>query len=55
MLAIPPRRDPFRTVARAATKARTLVDGTGLVANREFFLSGRKFVEAHPEIIGELK
>jgi sulfonate transport system substrate-binding protein len=46
--------DPFLTVARVATKARTLVDGTGLVANREFFLSDRKFVEAHPEIIGEL-
>jgi sulfonate transport system substrate-binding protein len=46
--------DPFLTVARVATKARTLVDGSGLVANREFFLSDRKFVEAHPEIIGDL-
>ncbi len=46
--------DPFLTVARVATKARTLVDGTGLVANREFFLGDRKFVEAHPEIIGDL-
>jgi sulfonate transport system substrate-binding protein len=46
--------DPFLTVARVATKARTLVDGTGLVANREFFLANRKFVEAHPEIIGDL-
>ena len=46
--------DPFLTVARVATKARTLVDGTGLVANREFFLADRRFVEAHPEIIGDL-
>ena len=46
--------DPFLTVARVATKARTLVDGTGLVANREFFLADRKFVETHPEIIGDL-
>jgi sulfonate transport system substrate-binding protein len=46
--------DPFLTVARMATKARTLVDGTGLVANREFFLADRRFVEAHPEIIGDL-
>jgi sulfonate transport system substrate-binding protein len=46
--------DPFLTVARVATKARTLVDGTGLVANREFFLANRKFVEAHPEILDDL-
>jgi sulfonate transport system substrate-binding protein len=46
--------DPFLTVARVATKARTLRDGTGLVANREFFLADRKFVETHPEIIGDL-
>jgi sulfonate transport system substrate-binding protein len=46
--------DPFLTVARVATKARTLVDGTGLVANREFFLADRRFVEAHPKIIDDL-
>src|SRR6516165_35161 len=46
--------DPFLTVARVATKARTLVDGTGLVANREFFLADRNFVQAHPEIIDDL-
>ena len=46
--------DPFLTVARAATKARTLVDGSGLVANREFFLADRKFAEAHSEIIADL-
>jgi len=37
-----------------ATKARTLIDGTGLVANRESFLANRKFVEAYPEIIDDL-
>ena len=46
--------DPFLTVARVATKARTLVDGTGLVANREFFLANRNFVQAHPEIVDDL-
>jgi sulfonate transport system substrate-binding protein len=46
--------DPFLTVARVATKARTLIDGTGLVANREFFLGDRKFVEAHPDILNDL-
>lgn len=46
--------DPFLTVARVATKARTLVDCKGLVANREFFLANRKFVETHPEVIADL-
>jgi len=46
--------DPFLTVARVATRARTLVDGTGLVANREFFLANRNFVQAHPEIVDDL-
>lgn len=46
--------DPFLTVARVATKARTLVDGAGLVANREFFLGNRKFVEANPDVIADL-
>jgi hypothetical protein len=30
------------------------VDGSNLVANREFFLGSRKFVEAHPEVIEAL-
>jgi sulfonate transport system substrate-binding protein len=46
--------DPFLAVAKAATNARTLIDGTGLVANREFFLGDRKFVEAHPEVLNDL-
>jgi sulfonate transport system substrate-binding protein len=47
--------DPFLTVAQAATEARVLTDGEGLVANREFFFATRKFAETHPEIIQELK
>jgi len=43
--------DPYLTAAQAATGARILVDGTNLVANREFFLGSKKFVEAHPEVI----
>jgi sulfonate transport system substrate-binding protein len=46
--------DPFLTVAQAATEARILTDGEGLVANREFFFAARKFAEAHPEIIEAL-
>ena len=47
--------DPYLTAAQAATGARILVDGTNLVANREFFLGSKKFVEAHPEVIEVLK
>jgi sulfonate transport system substrate-binding protein len=43
--------DPYLTAAQSATGARILVNGTSLVANREFFLGSRKFVEAHPEVI----
>ena len=46
--------DPFLTVAQAATDARVLTDGQGIVANREFFFATRKFAETHPEIIQAL-
>src|SRR3984957_18333720 len=46
--------DPFLTVAQAATDARVLTDGEGLVANREFFFATRKFAETHVEIIQAL-
>jgi sulfonate transport system substrate-binding protein len=46
--------DPFLTVAQAATEARVLTDGEGIVANREFFFATRKFAETHPEIIQAL-
>ncbi len=46
--------DPYLTVAKSATKARILTDGTGIVANREFFLGDRNFVTAHPEILNDL-
>jgi sulfonate transport system substrate-binding protein len=46
--------DPFLTVAQAATDARVLTDGEGLVANREFFFATRKFAETHAEIIQAL-
>lgn len=47
--------DPYLSAAQAATGARILVDGSNLVANREFFLGSRKFVEAHPEVIEVLR
>lgn len=39
--------DPFQAAAEAATGARTLADGTGIVANTQFYLGARKFVGAN--------
>jgi sulfonate transport system substrate-binding protein len=47
--------DPYLTAAQAATEARILVDGSNLVANREFFLGAKKFVEAYPDVIEVLR
>jgi len=46
--------DPFQASAEIAIKARTLVNGEGLVANRQFYLGERKFVEANPAVIEAL-
>src|SRR5437868_6105088 len=43
--------DPFQASAEVATKARTLADGTGLVANHQFYLGSRKFVETNSKIL----
>jgi sulfonate transport system substrate-binding protein len=43
--------DPFLAAAQAATGARTLIDGTGLVANTQFYLGARTFVAANPQVL----
>jgi sulfonate transport system substrate-binding protein len=43
--------DPFQASAEVATKARTLADGTGLVANTQFYFGSRKFVEGSSKIL----
>ena len=43
--------DPFQAAAEAATGARTLADGTGIVSNYQFYFSSKKFLEAEPKII----
>lgn len=43
--------EPFLAAAEAATGARQLADGTGVVDNHEFYLASRGFVDAHPEIV----
>ncbi|AHY54144.1 Aliphatic sulfonates-binding protein [Bradyrhizobium japonicum SEMIA 5079] len=43
--------DPFQAAAEAATGARTLADGTGIVANYQFYFASKKFLAANPEIV----
>jgi sulfonate transport system substrate-binding protein len=43
--------DPFQAAAEAGTQARTLVNGTGLVANHQFYLADRSFTHANPRVI----
>jgi sulfonate transport system substrate-binding protein len=43
--------DPFQAAAEAATGARTLADGRGLVANHQFYLGRRAFVEANAKAL----
>jgi sulfonate transport system substrate-binding protein len=43
--------DPFLAAAQAATGARTLADGTGLVSNHQFYLAAQPFAAAHPAVI----
>lgn len=43
--------DPFLTAAQAATGARTLTDGTGLVSNHQFYLAAQPFAAAHPAVV----
>lgn len=43
--------DPFQAAAEAATGARTLADGTGLVSNHQFYLADRAFADAHPKAL----
>jgi sulfonate transport system substrate-binding protein len=43
--------DPFQAAAEAATGARTLADGTGVVSNHQFYFSSKKFVESDSGIV----
>jgi sulfonate transport system substrate-binding protein len=42
---------PLPGHAEAGTGARTLADGTSLVANHQFYLADQAFVEAHPRAV----
>lgn len=41
--------DPFFSAARRATAARVLIDGDGLVSNREFYLAAKPFADQYPD------
>jgi sulfonate transport system substrate-binding protein len=43
--------DPYLAATQAATGARTLVDGQGLVSNHQFYLATRQFAAAHPDLV----
>jgi sulfonate transport system substrate-binding protein len=43
--------DPFQAAAEAATEARTLLNGDGLVANHQFYLGTRDFTSANGKVI----
>lgn len=43
--------DPFLAAAEKQLGARVLADGTGLVANHQFFLASRTYAEKHPQVI----
>ena len=46
--------DPFQAAAEAATGARTLADGTGLVVNHQFYVAERAFADAHGDVLDTL-
>jgi sulfonate transport system substrate-binding protein len=43
--------EPYRTHAEMSLGARTLIDGTGLVTNNDFFFVARPFAQTHPQLI----
>lgn len=43
--------DPYQAAAEAATGARTLADGTGIVANHQFYLAGQTFTAQNPAVV----
>jgi sulfonate transport system substrate-binding protein len=46
--------DPFLAAAEKQLDARVLADGTGLVANHQFYLASRNYAETRPEVVSLL-
>lgn len=47
--------DPFLAAAQEQLQARILDDGEGVVHNRQFYITDRKFAEQHPEVLAKLE
>lgn len=43
--------DPYLTIARKATEARVLHDGSSLTPTHSYYLAARSFTEQHPDIL----
>ncbi|HYF61480.1 MAG TPA: sulfonate ABC transporter substrate-binding protein [Herpetosiphonaceae bacterium] len=43
--------DPYLTIARKATEARVLHDGTSLTPTHSYYLAARSFVDQHPDVL----
>jgi len=43
--------DPFQAAAEAATGARSLTNGEGIVSNHQFYFTTEKFAEVNPRIV----
>ncbi|WP_374265619.1 sulfonate ABC transporter substrate-binding protein [Zoogloea sp.] len=43
--------DPFLAAAEKQLNARAIADGTGAVANHQFYLAARGYADKHPEIV----
>jgi sulfonate transport system substrate-binding protein len=43
--------DPYQAAAEAATGARTLADGTGIVSNHQFYFAAQKFTAESPHVV----
>jgi len=46
--------DPYQAAAEKQLSARTLVDGSGLVDNHQFYLATRPYANKHPQVITTL-
>jgi len=46
--------DPYQAAAEIALDARILADGTGVVANTQFYLSSQKLLEGQPQVLDAL-
>lgn len=47
--------DPFLAAAQEQLETRVLADGEGVVNNRQFYITERKFAQQHPQVLAKLK